>query len=103
MTRMILDDIEKKGWALPTLLLFSLSWFGGVPAGSAAWEDVQARIDADVVANRPLVSHVIVALCDNVHQGIVKVPEHLGNGDDLDGNLYWGAMYGVRTFLPRSA
>lgn len=41
--------------------------------------------------------HVITALCDNENQGIVKVPEKLGNGTDLRNNLYWGALYGVRT------
>jgi hypothetical protein len=46
--------------------------------------------------------HVFVALADNKHQGIVPVPEHLGNGDDPAGNLYWGAQYGVKTFLKAS-
>ena len=41
--------------------------------------------------------HVIVALCDNQHQWIVPVPARLGNGDDPGSNLYWGALYGVRT------
>ncbi|MEM6697149.1 MAG: hypothetical protein AAF599_02045, partial [Bacteroidota bacterium] len=40
--------------------------------------------------------HVFVALCDNVNQGIVPVPEHLGNGQDANSNLYWGAAYGVK-------
>jgi hypothetical protein len=44
-----------------------------------------------------------VALCDNKHQGIVPVSQHLGNGQDLRNNLYWGAMYGVRTFLVRNS
>jgi hypothetical protein len=44
-----------------------------------------------------------VALCDNKHQGIVPVPQHLGNGQDPRNNLYWGAMYGVRTFWVRNA
>jgi len=48
------------------------------------------------------VVHVFVALCDNVHQGIVKVPDLLGNGDDLKNNLYWGAAYGVKTFFKKS-
>ncbi len=47
------------------------------------------------------VVHVFVALCDNRHQGIVPVPDALGNGQDPDTNLYWGAMYGVRTFFAR--
>ena len=46
--------------------------------------------------------HVIVALCDNESQGIVPVSASLGNGDDPDKNLYWGARYGVRTYFNRS-
>lgn len=46
--------------------------------------------------------HVVVALADNFYQGIVPVPDHLGNGQNPDGNLYWGAMYGVRTFFRNS-
>ncbi len=43
--------------------------------------------------------HVFVALCDNENQGIVPVPKILGNGQDPKSNLYWGAMYGVKSFL----
>ena len=43
-----------------------------------------------------------MALCDNEHQGIVKVPPALGNGKDPANNLYWGAMYGVKTFFAKS-
>ena len=46
--------------------------------------------------------HVFVALCDNEHQGIVPVPQRLGNGDDPNNNLYWGALYGTKTFLKKS-
>jgi hypothetical protein len=46
--------------------------------------------------------HVFVALCDNDHQGIVPVPARLGNGDDPASNLYWGAAYGVKSYLGRS-
>lgn len=48
------------------------------------------------------VIHVLVALCDNKYQGIVPVPARIGNGDDPANNLYWGAAYGVKTFLTRS-
>lgn len=48
------------------------------------------------------VIHVFVALCDNANQGIVPVPEQLGNGEDSENNLYWGAMYGIKTFLKKS-
>lgn len=43
--------------------------------------------------------HVFVALCDNANQGIVPVPERIGNGQDPKNNLYWGAGYGVKTFF----
>jgi hypothetical protein len=49
------------------------------------------------------VVHVFVALCDNEHQGIVKVGKILGDGKDPEHNLYWGAGYGVKTFFARSS
>jgi len=45
--------------------------------------------------------HVYVALCDNVHQGIAPVSARLGNGQAPNQNLYWGAAYGLRTYLTR--
>jgi hypothetical protein len=45
---------------------------------------------------RVKVIHVLVALCDNDYQGIVKVPKNLGNGDDPKSNLYWGCSGGVK-------
>lgn len=47
--------------------------------------------------------HVMVALCDNKYQGIVKVPKAIGNGQDPNNNLYWGCGYGVRTYFKKSA
>jgi len=46
--------------------------------------------------------HVLVALCDNKNQGIVPVSPKLGNGDDPKNNLYWGALFGVKTFFKNS-
>ena len=47
----------------------------------SAWADgVAERIRSDTDGQKPLVVHVVVALCDNVHQGIVPVPRLLGNG-----------------------
>ena len=45
--------------------------------------------------------HVLVALCDNVNQGIVPVPKKIGNGQDPANNLYWGCGYGVKTFIKK--
>jgi len=48
------------------------------------------------------VIHVLVALCDNVNQGIVPVSARLGNGQEPSANLYWGAAFGVKTFFSKS-
>lgn len=47
--------------------------------------------------------HVLVALCDNKYQGIVPVPAAIGNGQDPASNLYWGALFGVKTFFKKQA
>lgn len=46
--------------------------------------------------------YVIVSLVDNVSQGIEPVPAKIGNGNDPQSNLYWGALYGVKTFLSKA-
>jgi hypothetical protein len=67
-------------------VLCTLSWFA-VPSG--------AESSSRVI-------HVFVALADNQHQGIIPVPPALGNGKDPQGNLYWGAAYGVKTYFKAS-
>jgi hypothetical protein len=57
---------------------------------------------ASVAESAPRVVHVFVALADNQHQGIVPVPPVLGNGNEPQRNLYWGAAYGVKTFFKAS-
>ncbi|MFT6279368.1 MAG: hypothetical protein ACJAU0_002196 [Flavobacteriales bacterium] len=49
--------------------------------------------------SEPKTVHVFVALCDNVNQGIVPVPEKIGNGQDPANNLYWGCGYGIKSFF----
>lgn len=46
---------------------------------------------------------VFVALCDNVHQGIVPVPKTIGNGDDPERNLYWGNSEGLAGVFGKSS
>lgn len=46
--------------------------------------------------------HVFVALADNEHQGIAKVPAKIGNGDDASANLYWGTTDGFKSVFARS-
>ena len=74
--------------------------------GSLA-ENSNTRLNLDIkeiskIQNSAKVIHVLVALCDNENQGIVPVPKFLGNGEDPQKNLYWGAAYGVKTFFTKS-
>jgi hypothetical protein len=85
-------------------IVIAMIAMGGADLASATTgDDVQKRIDIDLADGRPVVVHVLVALCDNVSQGIVPVPEAIGNGQDPGSNLYWGAMYGVRHYLAKKA
>lgn len=58
---------------------------------------VAERVNDKISTGTPLIVHAMVPLCDNAHQGIVPVPERLGNGLDLRNNLYWGARYGIKS------
>jgi hypothetical protein len=73
---------------LRSFFLFCMLFFTGTPSFAAAAPGTHI--------------HVIVSLVDNVWQGIVPVPAKIGNGDDPDHNLYWGAMFGVKTFLSKA-
>lgn len=61
-----------------------------------------ATIVYPVLAQETKVIHIMVALCDNKYQGIVKVPKAIGNGQDPNNNLYWGCGYGIRTYFKKS-
>lgn len=58
---------------------------------------LQTKIDSGI----PLVIHLFVPLCDNKNQGIVPVPEKIGNGLNPKTNLYWGAGYGIKNHFRR--
>ena len=87
---------------LLSLLIFILVWAISPYCAAAERSEVQKRIFNDIAQGRPLVAHVIVVLCDNRYQGIVKVPSALGNGQSPETNLYWGARFGVKTYFKRS-
>ncbi len=63
--------------------------------------EIEARLKKKLEDKLPLVLHVFVPLCDNENQGIVPVPAKLGDGMDARNNLYWGALYGVKTHLTK--
>jgi hypothetical protein len=90
-------------WILMLALVAVLSPIGRSADCSAAGEATQARMTAEIAGGRPVVVHVVVALCDNENQGIIPVPSQLGNGQDPGTNLYWGARYGVKNFFVRQA
>jgi len=50
----------------------------------------------------PATIHVFVALVDNEHQGIAPVPAKIGNGDDLEHNLYWGCDEAIPPVFKKS-
>ena len=52
--------------------------------------------------SEPKLIRVFVALADNASQGIAPVPAKIGNGDDADANLYWGASEGFKSIFGRS-
>ena len=81
------------GGRLLLLCLLAASLYG-TPCAAAQKETKPAE---------PRVVHIFVALCDNKYQGIHPVPAALGNGQAPSGNLYWGAMYGVKTWFSRQA
>lgn len=91
-------------------LLFALAACvgGGARRGGGVAQVVTPQASAaaaDEAKTEPYAGHVayvVVALCDNVNQGIVPVPAALGNGEDPARNLYWGARFGVKTHFNAS-
>lgn len=98
---------EGKPLVLLLAFVFALAACGGAATGArrGAAERRAVATPAEEPAFEPYAGkmiYVVVALCDNVNQGIVPVSAALGNGDDPARNLYWGARYGVKTFYGRS-
>jgi hypothetical protein len=63
----------------------------------------QERINNDITSGKPVIVQVSVALADNENQWIVPVPAAIGDGQDASTNLYWGARYGLKTYMTRDA
>jgi len=57
--------------------------------------NLKSKIENDI----PLVVHVLVPLCDNVHQGIVPTTKSLGDGFSLRTNLYWATSHGMKRYF----
>jgi len=66
-------------------------------------ENRKKSIDYEITEDNNIKTiHVFVALCDNKYQSIAPVPAALGNGRNPGSNLYWGALYGIRTYFRKS-
>jgi hypothetical protein len=102
--------LARKFWLDPSLsvcglLLALAACVGGSGRGGemrVVTPESRAAAEAETEPYAGKVAYVIVALCDNVNQGIVPVPAALGNGDDPARNLYWGARFGVKTHFNAS-
>ena len=68
-----------KNKIIGVVLVFLLS--NGFPALAS---ETQIRLDKDIVADRPIIIQVTVALADKKHQWIGSVPKSIGNGQDAD-------------------
>lgn len=84
------------------LVLTAACDFAGTQSLTTPTPSRAINVAAIAEKNSVTVIQVFVALCDNVHQGIVPVSATLGNGDDAARNLYWGAAFGVKTFFTKS-
>jgi len=64
-----------------------------------ALDGLRDRVAEDLRAGRPLVVEAHVALCDN---RVIRCGGHgLGDGDDLERNLYWATSGGMRGWMER--
>ncbi len=107
---MVIHNIGSGAKEEPLLFQYPLTGHYRVPLSPTDKTSVSMpKMDTSVPLPLPIAGkagsktiHVYVALADNRNQGIVPVPAALGNGDDPANNLYWGAMYGVKTWFRQS-
>lgn len=84
------------------IIIISLLFFSCGDRQKSVNYKIEADYDAFSGEEDGKTIHVFVALCDNKYQGITPVSASLGNGQNHNSNLYWGALYGVRAFFKRS-
>lgn len=60
---------------------------------------ITANLSQKIKNHTPLVVHVLVPLCDNIHQGIVPTTKSLGDGFSLRTNLYWATSHGMKRYF----
>ncbi len=98
-------------FSFSALLFYAGLWLPFAPTTSYTKEEsytpdrieIRKQLQEKSKAGKPWVIHILVPLCDNDNQGIVKVNRQLGDGLNLSTNLYWGAGYGIRSYFRKSA
>lgn len=67
----------------------------------SGWASKSPEVLADVQSGKPLVIEVFVPLCSSKRGGPCGKTDESGEADNLDENIYWGAIFGARRFLER--
>jgi hypothetical protein len=70
-------------------------------SGPTGWVSKSPEAIADVQSGKPLVIEVYVPLCSSKRGGPCGKFEEAGEADNLEENIYWGAVFGARRFLDR--
>lgn len=86
----------------PLFFAFSLFFISATCIDSTSSNENNSQTKVLAIDSSYKTIHIFVALCDNKYQGIVPVPARIGNGQDLNNNLYWGCGYGIRTYFKKS-
>lgn len=64
-------------------------------------KEILTSIQTKIQQQEPLVIHIFIPLCDNIHQGIVPTTQSLGDGQSIRSNLYWATSSGTKKFFQK--
>jgi hypothetical protein len=70
--------------------------------GTSGWARKAPDVESAVRAGKPLVVEVFVPLCSDQKGGPCGKHKGAGEPENLEDNLYWGAVWGARRYLARS-
>ena len=86
-------------WIASLAGLAVASRFAPAAGEAETWSSAYPRIAERVRASGVLTVHLLVPLCHE--DQIACGGQRAGAPGDLEHNLYWGAVFGARTFLTR--
>lgn len=96
---------EDKKTSLPVITELAEKIIPKVKANTTPFDrtEIRNRLEAKISAQQPLIVHVYIPLCDNIHQGIVPTTKSLGDGFSTRTNLYWATSGGTKKFFQKHA